>query len=182
MENARPLASSCFPRGGHRVSARADGAHGCRPNTSSGTEHPQVEVHVDSRVVLVDEMLAPLIIALWAAGIATVYSCQSAPVPPDGWRDASGEERIQLVLPDVEELRHLLYIVEPDDELMCAAFRYGDTPRWEYSLAPQRTSARLETWIDPPVRIQVAIYIPVTQLAGLQRAIDRVSARADGAS
>lgn len=38
--------------------------------------HPQVTVPYGDRTVDVDEGIAPLLLALWRAGIHTVYSCQ----------------------------------------------------------------------------------------------------------
>lgn len=44
--------------------------------TRRGTHHPQVTVSVGEHSAEVDEQLAPLIDALWTAGLSTTRSCQ----------------------------------------------------------------------------------------------------------
>lgn len=46
------------------------------PEEPPAPDHPQVAVTHDGRTVDVDEDIAPLVLALWAAGISTVASCQ----------------------------------------------------------------------------------------------------------
>lgn len=48
------------------------------------TDHRQVTVHRDGQAVQVDEGIADLIRALWAAGIDTEYSCQGGQSPDVG--------------------------------------------------------------------------------------------------
>lgn len=134
--------------------------------------HPQAEVAIDGRTVEVDEALAPLIESLWRHGIATVYSCQEEDPPPGGWRDESADPRFQIVLPDVEELRSLIEMLASNHELFSSAHRLNDAPRWEYGLSVQPDGARLDTWPDPAVRLQVAVYIPLRQLDPLLAALN----------
>jgi hypothetical protein len=129
------------------------------------TDHPQVEVRIDERIVEVDELLAPLISLLWRRGIATIYSCQEATLRPGRhWMDEPDEPRFQLVFPDVEEYRKLVPYLSDNVELVRSIYGFDGAPRWECSASVKPTSARLKTWSDPPVRVQLNAYIPLRQL------------------
>lgn len=84
-----------------------------RPGTRyAGHTHPQTEVvRPDGEHVLVDEQIAPLLTALWDAGVVTLHSCQnvldSAPERP-GDRDTWPGGRAWLVLPSLDDVLRLL--------------------------------------------------------------------------
>jgi hypothetical protein len=91
----------------------------------TGTRHKQVEVEWRGMRAEIDEELAPLILALWKAGIVTLNSCQEN-FPGIAW--------IQfLSANDAEKFlnRVAAYPREEDLHLVNGRSYVGDVPFWE---------------------------------------------------
>lgn len=136
---------------------------------TSPTTHPLLYVQHDTEQVLidggpveVDRQIAPLVSLLSAAGITTSYSCEHAIRPSHRHVGTDGPDGpvIQVVFPDVDELRVLMRLVRADPVLWGAATQQSFEPPWEYSTRPTDLPCSLQTWADRPDRLVTSVYIP----------------------
>lgn len=136
---------------------------GTEQATGIAASHSQAPARLGDRTAMVDASLVPLIEALHEQGFTTTYSCEDTAPPHGSWRDASDKARFYVCFPDVEELRHLLPILERSDILARSIRRTIGTPRWEFLLSHRGGDASMDS--EPgPWRLQVSAFIPVEQL------------------
>ncbi|WP_055751324.1 hypothetical protein [Frankia sp. AvcI1] len=95
------------------------------------TDHPQVTMVYDGRPVQVDEGLAGLLPALWAAGVDTVYSCQGEPGRPG-----------------VENLAYLAFPTV-GDRVRFADRLPADLPGWEWVIEHEVVGGRDSVHFPP---------------------------------
>jgi hypothetical protein len=145
------------------------------------TDHSQVPIRHGHLAAEVDQGIAPLILALWKAGVATTSSCQASLAPEDrgvgayayiGFHRASDAEKfLELMLdPIVDLATDALYehlTMEPwnvddiDDEEIIGWKSQHAGERWDWYVRPER---------GPSVGVlSVAVYLPVEDLAEVTR-------------
>ncbi len=125
----------------------------------SRTDHEQAVARLGDREVAVDVPLVPLLEALHDGGFTTIFSCQDTQPSHGRWRDDPDKPRFYVSVPDVDELRRLLPILEQSETLARSIRPCFGSPRWEYLL-----SLHGGGFDSGPLRLQVSVFVPVEQL------------------
>jgi len=132
------------PSLGAAAQERQGGTPGATPVSEPEETHKQTRVAWQGREAEVDEELAPLILALWKAGIDTLMSCQENR-PGVAWicfptaRDAKHFLDAVAVCPDQKDLRTVgdrLYVgdVPFGETLYGRISRCGGDDDWQYAV------------------------------------------------
>lgn len=148
--------------------ASADG-----PVVADLQPHRQVTVTVGEWSADVDELLAPLIEALWVLGIRTIFSCQSQLLRLNMMRVRT--EMFYVMFPDTEDLRRMLTL-------------FVDTPfdprrlqtTWHYALFARHDPPGTEP-SDPLVGLHPIVYLALEYLddvTAIARTLAGLSVRA----
>src|SRR5262249_41909334 len=107
------------------------------------TEHTQVPVHWDGRSAEVDEDLAPLILALWQAGISTNACCQEGQ-PGRAWIEFTTAQDALLFLKMVSGARNVEDV--PWEDALETYFHASVTEgSWEYTI-PSSLDSEGSVW------------------------------------
>lgn len=126
--------------------------------------HVEVPVtHPSGEVIGIDEAIAPLLAAMWAAGIDTINSCQG-----------HVDDMVYLVLADMADLDRLLSLVSlgslavsiMNDDIGAPDSSPEEPWRWRYRLRPVHPNG------PGPWRWIVSVEFPPAQVAEVIRCLE----------